>query len=68
MTDALREKYPDIPIIYAGGVMSSAYISERLSHKRKDVYFAKPAFSADNAAGIALLCRKKHLKKLEEHL
>ena len=62
LTDALREKYPDIPIIYAGGVMSSAYITERLSYKRKNVYFAKPAFSADNAAGIALLCRKKHLK------
>ncbi len=62
MTDALREEYPDIPIIYAGGVMSSVYITERLSYKRKNVYFAKPAFSADNAAGIALLCRKKHLK------
>ena len=61
LTDALREKYHDIPIIYAGGVMSSAYITERLSYKRKNVYFAKPAFSADNAAGIALLCRKKHL-------
>ena len=65
MTDALRNEYPDIPIIYAGGVMSSTYIKERLSVKRKNIYFAKPDFSADNAAGIALLCRKKHLRKQE---
>ena len=63
MTDALRAKYSDIPVIYAGGVMSSAYIGARLRHKRDGVYFAKPAFSADNAAGIALLCREKYLKE-----
>ncbi|MBE6550201.1 MAG: peptidase M22 [Ruminococcaceae bacterium] len=63
MTDALREKYPNIPIIYAGGVMSSVYIGERLRYKRNGVYFAKPAFSADNAAGVALLCREKYLKE-----
>ena len=62
MTENLRAKYADIPIIYAGGVMSNSIIKQRLSH-RKDVYFASPAFSADNAAGIALLCRRRHLKK-----
>lgn len=62
MTENLRDKYPDIPIIYAGGVMSNGIIKSGLSH-RKDVYFASPAFSADNAAGIALLCRRRHLKK-----
>ncbi len=61
LTDNLRERYRDIPVIYAGGVMSSRYISARLS--RKDTYFAKPAFSADNAAGIALLCRKKYISQ-----
>ena len=61
MTEGLREKYPDIPIIYAGGVMSNKLIKSRLAH-RNDVYFASPAFSADNAAGIALLCRRRHLK------
>lgn len=61
MTEGLRERYPDIPIIYAGGVMSNKLIKSRLAYK-KDVYFASPAFSADNAAGIALLCRRRHLK------
>ena len=61
LSENLRERYPDIPIIYAGGVMSNKIIKSRLSH-REGVYFASPAFSADNAAGVALLCRKRHLK------
>lgn len=59
LTDNLREKYPCIPVIYAGGVMSNGIIKERLMAK-SNVYFAEPAFSADNAAGVALLCRRKH--------
>lgn len=61
LTDNLRELYPEIPIIYAGGVMSSNYIRSRL--EEQGVYFARPELSADNAAGIALLCRKKHLNE-----
>ena len=60
MTDNLRAIHPNIPIIYAGGVMSNKLIKNKLAY-RKSVYFASPAFSADNAAGISLLCRKKHL-------
>jgi N6-L-threonylcarbamoyladenine synthase len=61
LTDNLREEYPDIPVIYAGGVMSNGRISRRLG-AREGVYFAKPEFSADNAAGIALLCRREYIK------
>lgn len=60
MSEALRQKYGALPIVYAGGVMSNSIIQNMLS-ARKDTYFAKPAFSADNAAGISLLCRRKHL-------
>ena len=62
LSEGLRERYPCIPIIYAGGVMSNKIIKNKLSH-RTDVYFAAPAFSADNAAGIALLCRRRHLSE-----
>jgi N6-L-threonylcarbamoyladenine synthase len=58
LTDNLRAVYPDLPVVYAGGVMSSTYIKSRL--QRDNVYFAMPAFSADNAAGISLLCRNKY--------
>jgi N6-L-threonylcarbamoyladenine synthase len=58
MTAALDEKMPATPIVYAGGVMSNRALQERLGG-RPDTYFAAPAFSADNAAGIALLCRRR---------
>ena len=59
LSTALREKYEDIPIVYAGGVMCNKRIRRRLS-AFGDTAFAEPAFSADNAAGIALLCKKRH--------
>ena len=61
MTRHLDRIDPTLPIVYAGGVMSNRYLQERLS-LRKDTFFAEPAFSADNAAGIALLCRARYLK------
>ena len=59
LTEQIREKYPDAPIVYAGGVMSNGILKQRLS-AFEDTYFAEPAFSADNAAGIALLTRKNN--------
>ena len=59
LTENIREAYPSIPIVYAGGVMSNKILQSKLS-KFADTYFATPEFSADNAAGIALLARKSH--------
>ena len=61
MTQELDARIPSLPIVYAGGVMSNRYLQARLG-ERKNTYFAEPQFSADNAAGIALLCRKQFLK------
>ncbi|MBR3686374.1 MAG: peptidase M22 [Clostridia bacterium] len=61
LTENLREAYGNIPIIYAGGVMSNKRIGARLA-EFENTYFSAPEFSSDNAAGIALLCRKKHLE------
>ena len=52
------EKYGDMPIVFAGGVMSNRLMRDRLSADC-NAFFAEPAFSSDNAAGIALLCRGK---------
>ena len=61
LTNDIREKYPNIPILYAGGVMSNKYLQNRLS-QFDSTYFATPEFSADNAAGIALLtCKSNQL-------
>ena len=56
MTEALDEQYGEIPVVYAGGVMSNGILQALLS-KRPNTYFAEPQYSADNAAGIALLGR-----------
>ncbi|MBQ8208800.1 MAG: peptidase M22 [Clostridia bacterium] len=62
LTENLTEEYGDIPIVYAGGVMSNSIIKNMLS-ARKNTFFALPEFSSDNAAGTALLCRKKYLSE-----
>ena len=60
MAKHVREKNPDLPLVFGGGVMSNRIIAAELTAKLgRDVYFSTPAFSADNAAGVALLCCKK---------
>ena len=46
----------NLPILYAGGVMSNTIIKKHLRVKYNS-YFAEPSFSTDNAAGTAILCR-----------
>lgn len=55
MTDALRRTYGDLPLVYAGGVMSNGMMRAALSARYPGACFAEPAFSCDNAAGVALL-------------
>ena len=62
MGEQITKKYGDMPILFAGGVMSNRYMRSALS-KKFDAYFSEPAFSADNAAGISLLCRKEFLSE-----
>lgn len=48
---------PRLPVVYAGGVMSNKFIRPVLTKGAGwRVYFSEPAFSADNAAGTAILC------------
>ena len=48
-----------VPVIYAGGVMSSVYIRKRLENRG---FFASPELSSDTAAGVAFLARGLYLK------
>lgn len=61
ITEDVRAVYPTLPVVYSGGVMSCSIIQKRLAGK--GTYFAEPQFSADNAAGIALLARRQHIQK-----
>ncbi len=59
MCTALLNKLGDMPVLFAGGVMSDKLIRDSLS-KKFNAYFAEPVFSADNAAGTAFLCSAVH--------
>lgn len=53
MTEYALEKYGDMPVVYAGGVMSDILIRASLA-RDFDAYFSEPCFSCDNAAGTAI--------------
>ena len=54
--------YGTHPVLFAGGVMSNVWMRDLL-RAHFDAYFSEPAFSADNAAGVALLCRARARKE-----
>lgn len=58
MTEHALEKYGNLPVVYAGGVMSNSIIRSRIG-SRFNAVFAKPEFSCDNAAGTAVLAAMK---------
>ena len=62
MTEKLLAEYGDLPLLYSGGVMSNSIIKEKLIEKYNGI-FAIPEFSADNAAGVAILTYLKENKK-----
>jgi N6-L-threonylcarbamoyladenine synthase len=64
MTSQILEKYGDMPVLYAGGVMSNKLMRSALA-KERDAHFAEAEFSADNAAGVALLARLCAMSEVE---
>jgi N6-L-threonylcarbamoyladenine synthase len=56
-----EEKFGKTKVLFAGGVMSNKLMRNRLS-ERFCAYYAEPQFSADNAAGVALLCKREYEK------
>ena len=62
IAENVREEYGNLPIVWAGGVMSNSIIKKSLS-KLDNVYFTEPQYSADNAVGVALICRNKYISE-----
>ncbi len=54
MTEYAISEYGNLPLVFAGGVMSNSIIREKIQ-RRFGASFAQPDFSCDNAAGIAIL-------------
>ncbi len=51
VTEAAREQYPGLPVLVSGGVASNSLLRTVL----EGAVFAPPAFSTDNAMGVAVL-------------
>lgn len=58
MCEKLLKEFGHLPVLFAGGVMSNQMIRESFT-KKFHALFAEPEFSADNAAGIAVLAARK---------
>ena len=52
-TENAMKKYPDIPIVFSGGVASNSMLRKVLDPLNP--VFAQPQFSTDNAMGVAVL-------------
>lgn len=53
LTLTVRREFGQIPLIFAGGVMSNNFIRKKISDEF-GAFFAKPEFSCDNAVGAAV--------------
>ena len=54
MTAYAVEKHGELPLVFAGGVMSDVIIRDRIISRYPSASFAEPQFSCDNAAGVAI--------------
>ena len=62
MVRALKEQYGALPLVFSGGVSSNSLIRAFMT-ERHGAIFAPPAFSADNAAGVALIGYYKSMQE-----
>ena len=60
MTAAAREECGELPLVFAGGVMSDVIIRDSIISRYPDSSFAAPEFSCDNASGVAIFGCMKH--------
>lgn len=59
MTKKAKAELGNLPVVYAGGVMSDKYIRNMILNDY-EAYFAEPEFSCDNAAGVAVIAFEKY--------
>lgn len=62
MTEYAIQKYGRLPLVFAGGVMSDKIIKNKITAVYGDAKFAEPAFSCDNASGVAIFGYLKQVK------
>ena len=58
MLQAVTDEYGALPVVFSGGVSSNSLLRQVISEKY-NALFAKPEFSLDNAAGVAVFASLK---------
>ncbi|MDE6834286.1 MAG: peptidase M22, partial [Ruminococcus sp.] len=66
MTSEAVRIYGDIPIVFAGGVMSDRIIRQKIISRFGKADFAEPEFSCDNASGVAIYGYLKNYGELKK--
>ena len=61
MTEQILLEYGNLPLVFAGGVVSNTLIRKHISEKY-GAYFASTELSSDNAVGTAFMAYCKHFK------
>ena len=59
MTRAAQKEYPGLPVVCAGGVMSSDIIRAWVQQRLPQVYFVPGQYSSDNAIGVSILAARE---------
>ena len=59
MTRAALTEHPGLPVVCAGGVMSSDIIREYVTKRLPQVHFVPGKYSSDNAIGVAVLAARE---------
>ena len=59
MTKAAQKEYPGLPVVCAGGVMSSDIIHAWVQKRLPQVYFVPGQYSSDNAIGVSILAARE---------
>ena len=54
MTAHAEDRFGELPLIFAGGVMSDVIIRDSIISRFPSAGFAEPQYSCDNAAGVAI--------------
>lgn len=60
MANAALQQHPGLPVVFAGGVMSSDLIRTYVIHHVPCAYFVPGKFASDNAIGISVLTAKEN--------
>ena len=59
MARAALEDHPGLPVVFAGGVMSSNLIRTYVSTRVPGARFVPGKFASDNAIGVSILAARK---------